>query len=116
MRSVAEFSEIYLSRDPVDMRKSIGGLSVMAQEEMGADWKKAQLFVFSNKRRNLVKIVYFDKSGFALWTKRLEESKFSWPKDLDDSRVVMSCEDLEMLLSGINIWTRFREREYRTVI
>ena len=116
MRSVNEFSEIYLCREPVDMRKSIGGLSVLAQEQMGADWTKTQLFVFSNRRRNLMKIIYFDRSGFALWTKRLEESKFSWPKDLDEARVMMTSRDLEMLLSGINVWTRFKNFEYRTVI
>ena len=63
-----------------------------------------------------MKMVYFDKSGFALWTKRLEESRFSWPRELEEKQVTMTAGDLEMLLSGVNIWTRFKKLQYRTVI
>ena len=115
MRSVSEFSDIFLCREVVDMRKSINGLSVMAQEELGADWSKSQLFVFCNRRRTLLKILYFDRSGFALWIKRLEESKFPWPKEVDEERVSMTSSDLKLLLSGINIWTRFKKLEYERV-
>lgn len=113
---MGEFSEIYLCLKAVDMRKSIGGLSAMAQEVLEADWSKAQLFIFSNRRRNLMKIIYFDSSGFALWMKRLEEGKFPWPREVQGDRVEIGAEDLKMLLSGINVWTRFKRLEYRSVI
>ena len=75
MRSIFDFNSLFIHREPVDMRKSINGLSVIVQEEMKLDLKSSSLFIFTNKRRTHMKILYFDKSGFALWLKRLEESK-----------------------------------------
>ena len=101
---------------PVDMRKSINGLSVIVDQEMKLDLKKSALFIFCNKRRTHLKMLYFDKSGFALWLKRLEEAKFSWPKDIHKNVVDISANDLEMLLDGINIWTRFEKVHFDHVV
>jgi transposase len=54
-----------------------------------------------------MKILYFDKSGFALWLKRLEQAKFPWPKNIDDEVVEICAKDLALLLDGVNVWTRF---------
>ena len=116
MKSIHSFSEIYLYFKPVDMRKSINGLSALAQVEAHADWKKDQLFVFLNKKRVLMKILYFDKTGFALWTKRLEEDKFPWRKIFKDKVVSISAADLEQVLSGINIFSKHQEKFYETVV
>ena len=64
------------------MRKSINGLSVVVQLDMKLDVKHPALFIFCNRRRTHMKALYFDRSGFALWFKKLEESKFPWPKKL----------------------------------
>ena len=96
------------------MRKSYGSLSLLAQSEFGADWKKSQIFVFTNRRRNLLKILYFDRTGFALWIKRLEESKFPWPRS-SDPIFEMSSQDLKEMLSGVNIWSRHKEISIETV-
>ena len=116
LRSVESFSEIYVYFEFVDMRKSINGLSAICQLEAGADWKKEQLFVFVNKKRRLMKILYFDKTGFALWSKRLEEEKFPWKKIFKDKVSAISAKDLTLLLSGVNIFSKHEEKFYETVV
>jgi transposase len=116
MKAIAEFGAIYLHRQPVDMRKSINGLSVIVEQEMRLDVKGSALFIFCNRRRTHMKMLYFDRSGFALWLKRLEESKFSWPRDLDSDVIAVSADDLRLLLEGINIWTRFRSVHFDQLV
>ena len=100
----------------MDMRKQIGGLCILAQEEMGQDLMQPYLFVFVNSRRNLMKILYFDDSGFAMWVKRLEKSRFQWAKNLDQDVISISVEDMGLLLKGMNVWTRFEKLEFESVI
>lgn len=106
MQSLNNFTEIYLHRDPVDMRKSINGLSMIVLEEMKASFKSERLFVFVSRCGKKLKIIYWDKSGFALWYKRLEEQKFCWPKHHEDE-VVTSCSDqLDKLLLGYDVFQK----------
>lgn len=116
MRAISSFSEIYIYFEFVDMRKSINGLSALAQVEAGADWKKEQLFVFVNKKRRLMKILYFDKTGFALWSKRLEEDKFPWKKLFKDKVSSITASDLELILSGVNVFSKHTKKFYETVV
>jgi transposase len=116
MRSIKCFDSIFIHRGFVDLRKSITGLSVIVSEEMGLDLKGKSLFIFTNQRRNRLKVLYFDHSGFAIWYKRLEESKFSWPRDLEKAVVELTADDFELLLSGINIWTRFEKINFEYVV
>ena len=116
MRSISSFESLYIHRNPVDMRKSINGLSAIVQEGMRLDLRASALFIFCNRRRNRMKILYFDKSGFALWFKRLEESKFPWPRNLEDDVILIDLKDLELLLEGINVWTRFEKVHFEKVI
>ena len=116
MRSLDSFAGIFIHRVPVDMRKSFTGLSAIVSEEMKGDFQRAHLFVFTNRRRNLMKIIYFDDSGFALWMKRLESSKFPWPRRLDQDVIEVSSEDMELLLQGINIWTRFEKVGFERLV
>ena len=98
------------------MRKQINGLSAIVAEEMKLDLKSSSLFVFTNRRRTHMKILYFDKSGFALWLKRLEGLKFSWPRHVENSIVEIEAKDMELLLEGINIWTRFKKVDFEHVV
>lgn len=116
MNSIFAFSNILIHKNPVDMRKSINGLSVIVSEELKLDLKTSTLFVFTNRRRTHMKILYFDKSGFALWLKRLESPKFSWPKNIDKDVVEISAEDMELLLDGVNVWTRFEKVDFEYVV
>lgn len=117
MRSVGTFEKIYIHKSAVDMRKSIAGLSVIVDQEMGLNLQSNSLFIFCNIRRTHLKMLYFDKSGFALWLKKLESSKFPWAKKSIKQNVVeMSSADLELLLEGINIWTRFEKVCFEHII
>ena len=116
MKAVNDFANIYLCREFVDFRKSINGLSTIVATDLNLDLKQSALFIFCNRRRTHMKMLYFDRSGFALWLKRLEDAKFPWPKDIHKAIVDISAEDLELLLDGVNIWTRFESVYFEAVI
>jgi transposase len=116
MKSIFEFEELYIHRAPVDMRKSINGLAVIVKEEMGLELKSSSLFVFCNERRTRMKILYFDRSGFALWLKRLEDSKFPWPRKLEQETVSITAKDMAMILEGVNIFSRFEDVHFEHLV
>lgn len=93
---------IYLHRDPVDFRKSINGLSVIVEEAMRLSPFDAGLFVFCNRRRDKLKVLYWDSTGFALWYKRLEKDTFKWPGKLGESTITLTHEQWNWLLRGVN--------------
>lgn len=84
--------KIYLHREPVDFRKAINGLSVIVQDEMALSPFDRALFVFCNKKRSQLKVLYWDETGFVLWQKRLERDKFKWPMRWPDDPVVLGHE------------------------
>ena len=116
MKSIHDFKNIVIHKLPVDFRKSINGLSIIISEDCQLDLKTETLFVFTNKRRSHLKILYFDKSGFALWLKRLEGTKFSWPKKIEQDIINVEAKDLELLLDGLNIWTRFKTVDFEHIV
>lgn len=103
MMLLSSFEGIYLCREFVDFRKSIDGLSSIV-EEMGLDVFGKYLFIFCSRRRNRLKILYWDRTGFALWYKRLERERFHWPKSDAQAAIELDAEKLRWLLSGIDIW------------
>jgi transposase len=104
MKSVSSFDSIYLWRVPVDFRKSINGLSSIVQEEMKLDAYSSALFIFSCSRRKRIKILYWDRTGFALWYKKLEEDLFPWPQHLENNVVNLTSSELQWVLDGIDFW------------
>ncbi len=103
MRSLTEFKAVYLHRDIVDFRKSINGLSVIVEQAMDLSPFDSALFVFCNKRRDKLKILYWDKTGFCLWYKRLEKDKFNWPRKSSEEVVNITNEQMDWLLRGFDI-------------
>lgn len=97
--------KICLAIEPRDMRKSFDGLAAIVRNELKEEPASRQLFVFSNRQRNRVKILYWDGTGFWVLAKRLERGRFSWPdpRHHPDKRVTMAPEALEMILSGIDL-------------
>lgn len=93
---------IYLHIAPVDFRKSINGLSVIVDEAMGLSPFESGLFVFCNRKRDKLKCLYWDKTGFALWYKRLEKDKFKWPRNVSEPSLTLSHEQWDWLLRGLN--------------
>lgn len=94
--------KVYIATGSTDMRKAINGLSILVESRMELDPFSGQLFVFSNRRRNMIKILYWDHNGFCLWQKRLEKHRFIWP---ESGVEVMQLEQrqLKWLLEGLDI-------------
>ena len=99
--------EVFLCRQAVDMRKSINGLSVLVEQALGLDPFAEQLFVFCNRKRDKIKILYWERSGFVLWYKRLEKERFPWPHEGSEAVVSMTGRELNWLLDGID-WFRLK--------
>jgi len=107
--------KVYLHREPVDFRLNINGLSALVQHALGLDPFAACVYVFSNRRRNRVKVLGWDRNGFWLLLKRLEEDRFVWPSATDVP--VLTIEQLHWLLEGIDIGVvqRHPQRAYAHV-
>jgi transposase len=116
MKALSTFEKIYIYKQFVDFRKSINGLSAIVASDMALDLRESAIFIFCNQRRTHMKMLYFDRSGFALWLKRLEDAKFSWPKRIEKDVIEISSKDVELLLEGINIWTRFESIYFEELI
>jgi transposase len=104
MMRPGEEIEVYLCREVVDMRKAINGLSALVEQELGLDPFGPQLFVFCNRQRDKIKILYWERSGFVLWYKRLEKQKFPWPRRDQDGVLQMTGRELNWLLDGIDLF------------
>ena len=112
MKSLEEFENIFIHRGYVDMRKSFYTLSILVDAEMKLDLRSSSLFVFTNRRRNLIKALYFDGDGFSIWSKKLEEAKFPWPKDIDKEFMSIDVKEMKSLLSGINSRNCFKKIDF----
>ena len=97
---------VYLAAEPADMRKSFDGLAALASS-LALDPLSGHLFVFLNKRRDRVKILYWDRDGLAVWAKRLERGTFRLPAAAS-GRVEMTTAELAALLAGIDLTTAQR--------
>lgn len=118
MRVFEDAPRVYLHREPVDFRKSINGLAVIVEAAMNLSPFSGALFVFCNKKRDKLKLLYWDKSGFALWYKRLEQEKFKWPRRLSEPVIILSEDQLHWLLQGYDI-TRMQPHatlQYQTLL
>lgn len=104
MQSLEHFSEVYLHREPMDMRKSINGLSLIVLEEMEIAFTGERLFVFVSRCGKRIKLIYWDKTGFALWYKRLEKQRFKWPKDHNEEVILGNAAQLKQLLFGFDVF------------
>ena len=103
MRPSNALSSIHLCMQPVDFRKGINGLTALVESELELDLFTEQLFVFINRRRDKVKILYWERSGFCLWLKRLESERFKWPTILGGEVVTLTGQQLNWLLDGIDL-------------
>lgn len=99
--SSEEKYRIFIRPGSTDMRKAINGLSSIVQNEIRLDPYDRALFGFSNRKRDLIKILYWDRNGFCLWQKRLEKDRFPWPQDAA-SVLEITAEQLNWLLNGID--------------
>jgi transposase len=96
--------QVYLCREPIDFRKSINGLSVLVEQELGLNPFGNALYVFVNRQRNKLKVLYWHRNGFCLWLKRLEEEKFAWPTGGVALTQTIDIREFEWLLEGFDLW------------
>ena len=94
--------QVYLYAEPVDMRKSIDGLSILVEQEMTLSPMDDALFVFCNRGRDKIKLLCWERNGFIVWYKRLEKQRFRWPKAGDT--LSLTGQELNWLLDGFDIF------------
>lgn len=95
-------AQVYLALGVTDLRKSINTLSIVVQEQMGGDLFSGSLFAFCNRRRDIVKILFWDRNGFCLFEKRLEKDRFKWPESSEEV-MGLTQRELMWLLDGMEI-------------
>lgn len=103
----------YLSRQATDMRKSYDGLSGVVRQGLGRDPLSGEVFIFLNRRRTMIKLLVWDRSGFVVWSKRLERGTFELPHSKESgSSLVVSWEHLVLILEGVSLGSVLRRKRY----
>ncbi|MBV9081467.1 MAG: IS66 family insertion sequence element accessory protein TnpB [Acidobacteriaceae bacterium] len=106
---------VYLCLATCDMRKSFDGLHALVRDHLELDPFAGHLVVFASRRRDRVKILYWDRDGFAIWSKRLEEGTYAMPfgDGSEERRREITAQELGALLSGIELTEAKRRKRYR---
>jgi len=106
-------AQVYLALGVTDMRKSINTLSILVQERLQGNPFSGALFAFSNRRRDIVKVLYWDRNGFCLWQKRLEKDRLRWPESSEEV-MKLTRRELMWLLDGMPIPPRACTENWHT--
>jgi transposase len=106
--------QVFLAIGATDMRKSINGLSLLVEEQFTLDLFSGSYFVFCNRRRDIVKILYWAENGFCIWMKRLEKDVFRWPES-EQEVVEVSQTALNWLLQGLDVEQAHKRLKYSSV-
>ena len=102
---------VFLCTHPTDMRRSFDGLAMLVEEVVRGDPYSGHLFVFRNRRGDRVKILYWDRTGYAIWYKRLEEGVFRFP-GAEEGRIEIEGMELAMILEGIDLKSAVRQKRF----
>jgi transposase len=114
MFGIGPATRIYLALGATDMRKGFEGLYGLVRDRLQLEPLSGHVFLFCNKARNRTKILFWDGSGLWVCAKRLEKGRFSWPSEGDQqTRVILSHEELALLLGGIEVGRTRRKNWYR---
>jgi len=96
---------VFVSTQPVDFRKGVHGLVALVAESLHGDPYRGDIFVFRSKRRDRLKILFFDGTGMILATKWLEENYFAWPP-IKEGCMCVTTTQLAMLVEGFSEWSK----------
>jgi transposase len=109
-------TRIYLAAGATDMRKSFEGLYGLVRDRLLCDPLSGHIFLFSNAQRNRLKLLFYDGSGLWVCAKRLEQGRFRWPEVASEqAKIMLSQEELVLLLGGIDLSQTQRRRWHRVV-
>jgi transposase len=106
--------KIYIRPGATDLRKAAKGLTVLVQDRMKLDPLSGSVYLFCNKGRRLLKAVWWDRTGFWLAQKRLEEARFPWPEDSGEAEELDAAQ-VRMLLGGIDFFKAHKPLQYQRV-
>jgi transposase len=104
---------IFLCTRPTDMRKGFDGLTGLVQECFDQELLTGHLFLFLNRRRDRIKILYFDRDGLAIWYKRLEAGSFEIPRTSEGDGIELQATQLALILSGIDLKTARQRKRFQ---
>jgi transposase len=105
---------VYLCMAACDMRRSFDGLAALVRSQMELDPLGGHLYVFGSRRKDRLKILYWDRDGFVVWAKRLEEGTYALPfSESGEARREITAQELAALLSGIDLNQATRRRRYQ---
>ena len=96
-------TRVYLAAGPTDMRKAVTGLMLLVEDVLQANPFSSHLFVFCNRLRDKIKILYWSNNGFWLFYRRLEKQRFWWPGADETAAVEISSRELGWLMDGLDI-------------
>jgi len=118
IRPGVDLERVYIYRHPVDMRRGIHGLVVLVESVLCLDPFSSQIFVFCNRKRDLIKMVVWECNGFCLWMKKLEKDRFKWPKTMDEDVIILTGQQLNWLIDGydLSVMRGHRRLNYATVL
>ena len=102
IHGASEKVRVFIALGATDMRKSINGLSLLVEDQFELDLFSGSYFAFCNRKRDIVKILYWAESGFCIWMKRLETDVFRWPES-EHEVVEVSQAALGWLLQGLDL-------------
>ncbi len=105
MLSFSGSLKVFVAVEPCDMRKGFNGLYAAVTERLREDPKSGALFVFCNRRRTRLKILYWDQTGLWVLTKRLEQGTFAWPKMVEPgcTKLALTPQALALLTDGVDL-------------
>lgn len=104
--------KIWFCSEATDMRKSFNGLAAMVKNKMAEDPLSGEFFVFVNRRKTMMKILFFDRNGYSIWFKRLEAGAFQSPTG-SDQKIQLTYTQLTLILEGIDIKKISQRKRYK---
>ncbi len=107
-------TKVYIAVGNTDMRKSINGLCQLVADNFDTNIFSGHLFAFCNRRRDIIKILFWDENGFCIWHKRLEKDHFCWPKSQCEV-IDIDSKQMSWLLAGLDIYTAHKQLTYSEI-
>lgn len=113
MLSLSPGIQVFMALEPVDMRKSFDGLSAVVQTVFDRNVLDGHVFLFLNRRRDRMKVLWWDRDGLAIWSKRLEGGSYELPRHAPDTKQLqLDATQLSLLLAGVRLDSAKRRRRY----